>query len=235
MNRLIKAALNRGIFIVTSILIILVWGGFSAFQMQRDYLPPIQNPTLMISVHAPDFQADQIKAAVTGPIEQAVRKIDGIETLETNSFAGGSLMSLYFPMNYDMNRAERDVTFALDHAAMPAGAEKPVVTRVSTSSFPIMRLSLTSPTGKVDDDTLRTVTQAQIARELKALPGVSDLRITGAGSGGYVLTVRMADLGKAGLTLEDVTRSLKGADLSGVQGKITNSQVSIPLRLPALS
>ncbi|MFC5647591.1 efflux RND transporter permease subunit [Paenibacillus solisilvae] len=230
MNTLIETIMKRAVLIVTSIVIILVWGGISAYQMQRDYLPPINNPTLMISVHAQDYQTDQIKASISGPIEQSVRKVNGLETLETNSFDGGLLISMYFPLNYDMNRAESDVTSALDHVSLPTDASKPTVTRVSTSSFPMMRLSLTSPSGKVDDNTLRTTVQAQVSNELKALSGVSEVRVTGAGSNGYVLSLRIADLRKAGLTIDDVKQSLFGIHSTWAQGNITNSQVSIPLQ-----
>jgi multidrug efflux pump subunit AcrB len=230
MNRLIEATMNRTILIITALIIILVWGGMSAYQMQRDYLPPINNPTLLVTVHAQDFQADQIKASVLGPIQESVRKVNGLETLETNSFDGGLLISLYFPMNYDISRAESDVANILDHVSLPVGVDKPSVTRVSTSSFPIMRLSLTSPSGKVDENTLRTTIQAQVTNDLKSLPGVSDVRVTGAARNGYVLSIRMADLSKNGLTIDDVKRSLADIHPTWVQGKITNSQVSIPLQ-----
>jgi multidrug efflux pump subunit AcrB len=230
MNRLIEATMNRTILIITSLVLILAWGGISAYQMQRDYLPPINNPTLLVAVNAKDFQANQIIASVLRPMQDSIRKVNGIETLETNSFDGGLLISLYFPMNYDMGHAESDVTYALDHVSLPAGVEKPSVTRISTSSFPIMRLSLSSPSGKVDENTLRTTTQSQITNELKSLPGVSDVRVTGAGSNGYVMSIRMADLNKNGLTLDDVRQSLLDMHSTWVQGKITDSRVSIPLQ-----
>jgi multidrug efflux pump subunit AcrB len=230
LRRLIEASMNRTILIITCIVIILVWGAISAYQMQRDYLPPINNPTLLVTVHAQDFQAGQIKAAVLGPIEQSVQKVNGLETLETNSFDGGLMISLNFPMNYDMSRAESDVANVLDRVSLPVGVDKPSLTRISTSSFPIMRLSLTSPSGKVDENTLRTTVQAQVTHELKGLPGVSDVRVTGSGISGYVLSIRMADLRKNGLTLDNVKQSLAGIQSTWVQGKITNSQVSIPLQ-----
>jgi multidrug efflux pump subunit AcrB len=230
MNKLIEATMKRTVLIITSLVIILVWGGVSAYQMQRDYMPPINNPTLMISVHAQDYQAEQIKTSISGTIEQSVRKVNGLETLETNSFDGGLLVSLYFPMNYDMNRAESDVTYALDHVSLPTAASKPIVTRVSTTSLPMMRLSLTSPSGKVDENTLRTTVQAQVSKELKSLPGVSDIRVTGAGSNGYVLSLRTADLRKSGLTIDDVKQSLSEFHSTWVQGNITSSQVTIPLQ-----
>jgi multidrug efflux pump subunit AcrB len=230
MNNLIEATMKRTVLIITSLVILLVWGGVSAYRMQREYMPPINNPTLMISVHAQDYQADQIKASISGTIEQSVRKVNGLETLETNSFDGGLLVSLYFPLNYDMNRAESDVTYALDHVSLPSGASKPTVTRVSTTSFPMMRLSLTSPSGKVDESTLRTTVQAQVSKELKSLPGVSDIRVTGAGSNGYVLSLRTADLRKSGLAIDDVKQSLSEFHSTWVQGNITNNQVTIPLQ-----
>ncbi|MCZ8516658.1 efflux RND transporter permease subunit [Paenibacillus filicis] len=230
MNKLIEATMKRTVLIITSLVLILVWGGVSAYQMQRDYLPPINNPTLMVSIHAQDYQAAQVKTFISGPIEQSFRTVNGLETLETNSFDGGLLISLYFPLDYSMDRAESDVSSALDHVALPADVDKPVVTRVSSSSFPIMRLSLTSPPGKVDENTLRTTVQTKIINELKAMPGVSDIRVIGAGSNGYVLSLRMADLRKAGLTIDDVKQSLSQVHWTWAQGNITSTQVTIPLQ-----
>ncbi|SFJ12260.1 Multidrug efflux pump subunit AcrB [Paenibacillus sp. UNC496MF] len=230
MTRVIEAIMKRSVLLISSLAIILAWGGISAFQMQRDYLPPISNPTLMISLHAPDMPADRIKAAVTEPIEQSIRKVNGLQTLETNSFDDGLLMSLYFPVQYDMTRAENDVNLLLQQVRLPANLDRPVVERVSTSSFPIMRLSLTSPSGEADEQSLRTTIQAQVAGELQKLPGVSGVRVTGAGQDGYQVTIRMADLHQAGLTIADVKRALGGGiDTPDVQGKITSSEVSFPL------
>lgn len=230
MSKLISATLNRTVLIITSLVIILIWGSISAYRMQRDYLPPINNPTLIVTVRAQDYQADQIQSSVLGPVEESVRKINGLDTMETNSFDGGLMISLYFPMDYDMSRAESDVTRALDRVPLPAGAEKPSVTKVSTSSFPMMKLSLTSPSGKMDETALRTTIQEQITGELKSLPGVGDVRVTGAARNGYVATIRMADLSKNGVTIDDVKRSLADTPSTWVQGKISNSQVSIPLQ-----
>lgn len=232
MNQWLAATMRRSVFIWISLVILLIWGGgLSAYRMQREYLPPISNPTLIVSAQAQDMQADQVKASVLEPIEQALRSVNGLETLETTSFDGGMMASLYFPMSYDMTRAENDVSQALDGVSMPAGVNKPSVTRISTNSFPIMRLTLTSPNGKVDEAALRTTVQAQIAGELKSVPGVGDVRVTGGGTDGYALTVRMADMERNGLTLDDLKRSLEGNSSTWIQGKIADSRASVPLRV----
>jgi multidrug efflux pump subunit AcrB len=129
-----------------------------------------------------------------------------------------------------MSRAEKEASNALDHVSLPAEAEKPVVTKISTASFPVMRISLTSPSGKWDEASLRTTVQEQIASELKSLPGVGDILVTGGAKNGYAVTIHMADLNKNGLTVDDVRRSLADSRMTPVQGVISTDRVSIPLQ-----
>ncbi|WCK54720.1 efflux RND transporter permease subunit [Aneurinibacillus sp. Ricciae_BoGa-3] len=223
MQLFIEAVMKRSVLIIVSILLILGWGGMSAYQMERDYLPPINNSALMVSVQADHYQADQVKTSIAGTVNQAIRNIKGLQSVESNSFNGGLLCSLYFPYNYDMEKAEGELTQALSSLALPSGVHRPLVTRLSTSSFPIMRVSLIGDGGQAAENTLRTSTQNDVVNELKSVPGVGDIRVSGAGSNGFVMTVRMKDLEKAGLTLNDVQRSLTSSNTVWPQGNIVSS------------
>ncbi|WP_260866794.1 hypothetical protein [Paenibacillus sp. Y412MC10] len=63
--------------------------------------------------------------------------------METTSYDGRLLMTLYYPMNYNMDKAERDIQMALGDADLPAGVNTPTVTRFTTSTFPVLSYSLT--------------------------------------------------------------------------------------------
>ncbi|MFD0048004.1 efflux RND transporter permease subunit [Actinomycetes bacterium NPDC127524] len=230
MKRLIEAAMKRSILIVTLIVLILVWGGISAIHIQRDYLPEISNPTLMVTVRADDLQAEQIKTRITEPIQQAIRTVDGLLDVETNSFNGGALVSLNFPMSFDMKQAEEQVSKALDDVKMPPGIQDPTVTRLSTHSMPIIRMSLSS-SGNVTEDTLRTAIQEDAVNRLKTVPGVKDVRVSGGGSAGYAVSIRTRDLKKAGLTAEDVKRSLAENDTTELYGNVSNKHISVPIEV----
>ncbi|MFP5111701.1 efflux RND transporter permease subunit [Bacillaceae bacterium C204] len=231
MKRLINETMNRSILIVTLIVLILVWGGMSARQIQRDYLPEINNSTLSVTVRADEYQAEQVKAKITEPIQQAVRVVDRLEDVETNSFNGGALVSLNFPMNYDMEQAEEQVSKALETITLPAGIEKPLVTRLSTHSMPIIRMSLMSSSENITENMLRTAIQEDFVNRLKTVPGVKDVRVSGGGTAGYAVNLRMADLKKAGLTVNDVKQSLEENYTTGIEGKVSNNQVSIPVQV----
>jgi multidrug efflux pump subunit AcrB len=82
-------------------------------------------------------------------------------------------MSLYFPMNTDMKQAEDQVNKALANADLPPTiTSTPSVTRLTTSSFPILTYSLTS--SKLNEATLRSTATQEIVKQLKSVPGVAD-------------------------------------------------------------
>lgn len=80
---------------------------------------------LMVSLRASSYQADQVKHDLTKPLEEAIRKTNGIVNLETISYDGGLLMNLYNPMA----KAEQDVRMALNDAILPDRINQPTVTR----------------------------------------------------------------------------------------------------------
>ncbi|MDN3015974.1 efflux RND transporter permease subunit [Paenibacillus sp. BSR1-1] len=231
MKPLINEMMERGILILTLIVLILVWGGMSAWQIQRDYLPEINNSTLSVTVRADNYQADQVKAIITEPIQQAVRVVDGLQDVETNYFNGGSLISLNFPMNFNMEQAEEQVTKVLADVKLPAGIDKPLVTRLSTHSMPIIRMSLMSSSENISENMLRSSIQEDFVNRLKTVPGVKDVRVSGGGTAGYAVSLRLEDLTKAGLTVNDVKQSLEKNYRTGLEGKVSNNQVSIPVQV----
>jgi multidrug efflux pump subunit AcrB len=229
MKKIIEGSMQRAILVVVCMLLILVWGGIAAFQMQRDYLPGINNTTLLVSVRASSYQADQVKQNVTSILEDAIRSSDGLMDVETNSYDGGLLMNLYYPMDFNMKQAESEIKQALGTANLPSDVGAPVITRVTTSSFPILSYSLTSNTAKIDDTGLRSTVSVDIAKQLESVPGVADVRVTGAANNGYVLNVRMQDLTKSGLTMDDFNQSLTAALPNWSTGKVSNNRDSFPL------
>lgn len=228
MKKLVEGTMQRAILMIVCTVIILVWGGISALQMQRDYLPGINNSTLTVSMRLPMYQAEQVKQLITDKLESAVRTTDGLQDIETSSYDGGVFMSLYFPMDTDMKQAENDVNKALANADIPPTiTSTPLVTRITTSSFPILTYSLTSD--KLDEDTLRSTAQQDIVKQLKTVPGVYDVTAFGGAKDGYVVTVRMKDLGKNKLTLDDINKALSLSVPSLPKGNILQNQISIPV------
>ncbi|KON69765.1 hypothetical protein AKG34_14095 [Peribacillus butanolivorans] len=88
MKKLVEATMQRAILMIVCVVIILSWGGISAYQMQRDYLPGINNTTLSVNMRVPGYQATQVKQ-VTDNLASALKTVDGLSNVETTSYDGG--------------------------------------------------------------------------------------------------------------------------------------------------
>ncbi len=236
MIRIIEGTMKRSVLILTMVVLILAWGAMSVIQMQRDYLPPINNTALMVSIQADQYQADQVKKIITSKVEEAAGSIDKLNYIESNSFDGGFMASLYFPSHTNMEKAEEDVKAAIEKVNWPEGVKMPQITRVSTNSFPVMRLSLTSGTQSINENQLRTSLQEKVVNEIKHVPGVREVRVTGAGKDGYILTLDQGSLNKYGLTMKDVQTALSTIQPALPQGTIQaaggpEGKLTMPLRV----
>ncbi|TLS36448.1 efflux RND transporter permease subunit [Pseudalkalibacillus caeni] len=231
MRKIIESTMQRSTLIILTVLMISVWGIASAFQMQKDYLPSINNTTLMVTVRAPSYSAEQARQKIALPMEQTVRMADGLTHVETNSFDGGLTMSLYFPMDFDMKKAETEINRLLGNAALPNDIDGPLVSRMTTSSFPILTYSITSDSKEISDLDLQTTVQTEIAQQIQTIPGVKEVRTVGGGKKGYVLLIRTKDLAKYNLTLNDVYQSL-GTNLPiSASGNVLVDTMAIPLNV----
>ncbi|MFF2499069.1 efflux RND transporter permease subunit [Peribacillus sp. NPDC058075] len=236
MNTFIEGTMKRSVLILTCVILLLVWGGLSAFQMQRDYLPPINNTTLMVTIQADQYQADQVKRNITAKVEEAVHSVDNLDNMEMNSFDGGLMGSFYFPSHTNMRKAENEVKAAVDQIRFPAGVNKPLITRVSTNSFPVMRLSLTGGSANINENKLRSSIQKKVATELKRVPGVREVKVTGGGNDGYILTLIPGALEKYGIKEKEIKKAFSSIHPIWPQGSIeqnngSNRHVTLPIRV----
>ncbi|WP_127531573.1 efflux RND transporter permease subunit [Paenibacillus kobensis] len=230
MKRLIEAVMQRSAIILICVILLLAWGGVAAYQMQRDYLPGINNTTLMVSLRASSYQANQVQRDIAAPLQEAIRKTNGLSSIQTTSYDGGVLMNLAYPMDYDMNKAESAIKQALNEANLPDGLNKPVVTRLTSSTFPVLSYSLTSASTRIDDLTLQSTTQTAIVNQLKSVPGVAEVQTVGGANKGYVVLVRMKDLTAKGFTLDDFNKSI-AAGIPSLQGNVANVKASFPIKI----
>ena len=68
----------------------------------------------MVTIQTDNYQADQVKQMITEKVEEAVRSVDKLDYMETNSFDGGLMASLYFPGHTNMEKAENEVKTAVE-------------------------------------------------------------------------------------------------------------------------
>ncbi|KRF42304.1 efflux RND transporter permease subunit [Paenibacillus sp. Soil787] len=219
-QKFLDVNIKKPSLISVSLILLILWGIYGALQMKTDYLPSIQNSTIMVTVKASSLDANQVKSFVSDPVVQILSSMKGLEALESNSFNGGFFCSLYFPIDYDMERAKSDVQQFLAGFSMPIGAEKPIITLLSTDAFPIARIQLESLTDEMNETQLRTAEAHKIHNRLQSLPGISEVRVIGEDSNIIHIDLDQQAMTERGFTMEDIHQALGQNHYSTVSGKL---------------
>jgi multidrug efflux pump subunit AcrB len=184
--------------------------------------PDIEFPAVVVTVTYPGVAPTQMESEITRKVEDAVATIAGIEQMTSTVDEGASTTSIEFRFGTDLSEALDDVRDAMTRirADLPADANEPIVSRVTTAGGAIVTWSVASD--NMTDTELSWFVDLTVTRELSAVPGVG--RVTRVGGVAREIRVdldpdRMAALGA---TASDVSRQLRRiqAEYPGGEGRL---------------
>ena len=122
-------------------------GVFAALQMPSSVFPQTNFPRCVILVDNGVMPADEMMATITRPIEEAMKDIPGAASVRSATGRGSAEVNVFFNWKVDMIQSELYVNSRLAQirSTLPATATA-TVWRLTFSAFPIIGVSLTSPT-----------------------------------------------------------------------------------------
>jgi multidrug efflux pump subunit AcrB len=184
--------------------------------------PDIEFPAVVVTVTYPGVAPTQMESEITRKVEDAVATIAGIEQMTSTVDEGASTTSIEFRFGTDLSAALDDVRDAMTRirSDLPADANEPIVSRVTTAGGAIVTWSVASDNMTATE--LSWFVDLTVARELSAVPGVG--RVTRVGGVEREIRVdldpdRMSALGA---TASDVSRQLRRiqAEYPGGEGRL---------------
>ncbi len=156
---------------------------------------------------------------VTVPVEEAVRRVPGVQGVRSRTSRGSAEISINFDWGVDMASATLQVNAAIAQIlpTLPAGIRM-ITRRMDPTVFPIIAYSLTSPARPLT--MLYDLAEYQLRPLLSAVPGVARVQVVGGALEEYRVSVDPARLQVYGLTLADVARALSGANVLTAVGRL---------------
>lgn len=173
-----------------AMLAVLVWGWFSVRSLPQQEDPSFPTHDAVLVTMFPGTAVDAMEERVTTKLEETIQKLGTVENLTSRTRAGVSVIviTLVHGSKEEIAREWDQLRGLLDKVALPEGCERPLLDTEYQLPATLL-LSITSPAG-LDGATARfsgpELTQAaqKLADELRQLPGVGRLRLTGAASEG---------------------------------------------------
>ena len=122
MSYITDLALRRGSVTVLAFIIILGAGIFTFISLPVEVLPRVQFPLLTVNVDYLNAGSEEVVEAVTQPLEQHISGLGNLESIQSTSVEGKSILLLFYEYGSNMDQAKKDLEARLVSLELPDGA-----------------------------------------------------------------------------------------------------------------
>jgi len=215
--------------VATSLLMaaILLAGFVGYEQLPVSALPEVDYPIIQVLTFYPGAGPEVMASSVTAPLERQFGQMPGLKQMNSVSSGGGSVITLEFNLDENIDVAEQEVQAAINsgNSFLPADLPNPpIYSKVNPADAPIMTLALTSdslPLDKIED-----AADTNLAQKVSQVKGVGLVSIAGGQKPSVRIQANPAQLAAYDLSLEDLRASLATANVDMAKGTLNGSRQS---------
>lgn len=202
-------------------------GTYSLLSIPKESAPEVRIPVGIISTVLPGGSAEDVEQLVTNEIEAGVANLENLDTLNSSSREGISMVTVQFDANADLDKSIQDLKDAVDTIKpnLPDEANDPVVSEINFAEQPVLIISVT---GEYPPQILTELGE-DLKDELQNVTGVSRVEVSGVRQREVHVIVKKDKLEQYGLRLTDVTMAIQGSNASLPVGSITVNNVEYAL------
>lgn len=217
-----------------ALLFIGVAGLTTLLTIPREEDPTITNRTVVILTPYPGASAERVESLVTEKLEDELRELSEIDTLESNSRNGISVITVSFQETLsDMEGPRSSVRDAVADAVgqFPTGVATPMIDEDRFYAFTlIVALTWDLPTSPNLAILRRHAEELQ--HRLRNIAGTEYVNLYGAPEEEILIRVDEAQLTSMGLTPEAVARAIGQADAKVAAGRLqgNNNELLLEVR-----
>src|SRR6266540_3105391 len=209
---------------------IIVLGIFAYRLLAVAALPAVDFPTISITGQLPGASAETMAASVASPIERQLSTIAGITSLTSTSSLGITTITIQFDLNRNIDGAALDVQTALTVAARKLPVEMttpPSFRKVNPGDFPIMYISLVSPTLPLS--AVNEFGEITLAQQISQLPGVAQVLVFGAQKFAVRVQVDPVAAAARNISLDDIRNVVAKTNSNTPVGTLNGPKQSVTL------
>jgi len=207
---------------------LLAAGLYAVAVIPKEATPDISIPLGVVSTVLPGASASDVERLITDKIESGVLGVEHVSKVTSTSGDGISVVSVEFDASANIDKSIQLLKDAVDKVRpeLPTEALTPTVSDVNFADQPILIVSVS---GNLAPQELTALGES-VSDELKRVPGVSKVSVSGVRDRQVQVVVRQAALRQYGLSLSDVTGALRSAGIASPAGSITVDGVNYGVR-----
>lgn len=209
-------------FPLLAIGILILIGGFFTYQnLKTGLFPDITFPKIKVIADAGQQPVDKMMTTVTIPLENIIRKTEGLQYIRSTTSRGSCEISVFLDWNMDINTAKAQIeSFINQSQGNILPNTKFSVEKMNPSILPVMGYSLEGEgLSQVD---LKKIAKYQVKPFLAATPGVSDIAVIGGKDKEFQVILKPDVIKSLGISIATIQNAIVNSNLLQSNGYITD-------------
>ncbi len=204
----------------------LAVGAIGLMATPREEEPQISVPMIDVIAVMPGASPQEIENLLVRPIERRMQELDGVDHVYAMSGDGYAMVTVRFKVgeNQQASVVKVHARILSDMDQAPPGVMTPIVKPHAIDDVPVLALTLHSKTTGANTLRLAALGLEDIIR---AVPEVSETRITGGEPRELLVTMDPSRLAAAGVTPGEVLMALRGANARLQAGEMTSANTTV--------
>ncbi len=224
-------AIKRPLITVVAMVALVIFGLFALLRLKTDEFPDVAPPWLTVGIIYPGASPDVVESEVLKPVEEQIGSISGVKRIMGKAYDGYAMMMIEFYFDKDLNVASQETRDAISaiRADLPTEIKEPIVQKFNNTDRPIVSIAISSTV--LSPPELTRLADPGITRELRAIPGVSDVQIFGKVERELTVEVDPHRLQAANVSVAQVVQALEMQNLAAPVGRVNGALDERAIRL----
>ena len=218
MKSIFRFFVERALMVNLISIFLMAVGIYAIFDINREAFPNINLDKIRIDIPYPGASPSEIERLVITPIEQELKALDGIDTMNSIAFSGSGIINLDVdPDSGNREQIANDVQMAVDQAVLPNDLpSKPHVLEIDGAVFPVIQLAVSSPVSELELKRLGD----QISDDLLAIKGIARVQVQGDRKAEIRITVDPDKLSLHRISIGEISSLLKSWNINSPGGQV---------------
>ncbi len=211
---IVRLALRRPYTVLTSVMLVALFSFLSIQRLNRDILPSIDIPVVIIVWNYPGLSADDMEQRVVLITERALSTtVGGIEHIDSQSLSGDGIIKVYFEPGTDIGGAIAQIATVTNTVTrvLPPGITPPVILQFNASNVQVAQLTIQSET--VSEQELFDYGLNFLRLRLFTVPGLATPAPYGGRTRQIMVDFDPAKAQAKGVSPEDVVNALQSQNV----------------------
>lgn len=199
--------------------IIFIFSGlYSGANMNRESIPNVDIPYLIISTVYPGATPETVNKEISSLIENRLKEVEKVKNVNSTSQQNVSIVTLEFEYGANVIDLKAAVQKELDALKFDDVIQEPTILSLDMNMLPVVSMSLSSDT--LTTEALATLIQKELTPALSELEGVNQVETSGLIEEKIKLTFNNDVLKTIGLTQEQIIQMIQASNVDMSLGLI---------------